>query len=63
MMETPGHWWIIHVGEEVTTNEIVFAQDGYLQLLGARTLEGLNVKVDSRNKRLVASPHLLHLRG
>lgn len=50
---------IIRVGEEITTDEIVFAQDGDLQLLGARTLEGLNVKVDSRNKRLVASGPLI----
>ena len=50
---------IIRVGEEFTTDEIVFAQDGDLQLLGARTLEGLNVKVDSRNRRLVASGPLI----
>ena len=50
---------IIRVGEEMTTDEIVFAQDGDLQLLGARTLEGLNVKVDSPNKRLVASGPLI----
>ena len=50
---------IIRVGEEFTTDEIVFAQEGDLQLLGARTLEGLNVKVDSRNKRLVASGPLI----
>ena len=50
---------IIRVGEEITTDEIVFAQDGDLQLLGARTLEGLNVKVDSRNRRLVASGPLI----
>ena len=50
---------IIRVGEEITTDEIVFAQDGDLQLLGARTLEGLNVKVDSPNKRLFASGPLI----
>ena len=46
---------IIKVGKEITTDEIVFAQKGDLQLLGARTLEGLNLKVDSRNKKLVAA--------
>ena len=46
---------IIRVGEEFTTDEIVFGREGDLQLLGARTLEGLNVKVDSRNRKLVAS--------
>ncbi|MFN0134715.1 MAG: retroviral-like aspartic protease family protein [Phycisphaerae bacterium] len=37
-----------------TTDEVVFAQPGDLQLLGARTLEGLNLRVDSRAKKLVA---------
>lgn len=37
---------IIRVGKELTTDEVVFAQKGDLQLLGARTLEGLNLKVD-----------------
>ena len=46
---------VIRVGEELTTDEVVFAQRGDLQLLGARTLEGLHVKVDPRGKRLVAS--------
>ena len=46
---------IIRVGKEFTTDEIVFAQKGDLQLLGARTLEGLNLKVDPRNKKLVAA--------
>ena len=41
---------IIRVGREIATDQIVFAQDDDLQLLGARTLEGLNVKVDSRNE-------------
>ncbi len=45
---------IIHVGQEATTDEIVFAQEGDLQLLGARTLEGLNLRVDPRNKKLVS---------
>lgn len=46
---------IIRVGNEFTTDEVVFAQRGDLQLLGARTLEGLNLKVDVRNKKLVAA--------
>ena len=46
---------VIRVGEELTTDEVVFAEPGDLQLLGARTLEGLNMKVDSRGKKLVAS--------
>ena len=46
---------IIHVGKAFTTDEVVFAQKNDLQLLGARTLEGLNLKVDARNKKLVAT--------
>ena len=46
---------IIQVGKEITTDEVVFAQKGDLLLLGARTLEGLNMKVDPRKKKLVAS--------
>ncbi len=46
---------IIHVGKEFTTDEVVFAQKVDLQLLGARTLDGLNLKVDSRNRTLVAA--------
>ena len=50
---------VIRVGEELTTDEVVFAEPGDLQLLGARTLEGLNMKVDSRGRKLVASGPLV----
>jgi predicted aspartyl protease len=46
---------IIHVQDTFTIDEIVFAEEGDLQLLGARTLEGLNLTVDSRQKKLVAA--------
>jgi hypothetical protein len=36
-------------------DEAVFAETGDLQLLGARALEGLNLQVDARRKRLVAA--------
>jgi predicted aspartyl protease len=45
---------VIRVEGVVTTDEVVFGQEGDLQLLGARTLEGLNLRVDSRSKELVA---------
>lgn len=49
---------IIRYGQHFTIDEVVFAQEGDLELLGARTLEGLNLTVDSRRKRLVAGgPH------
>lgn len=38
-----------------TVDEVVFAEDGDLPLLGARSLEGLNVRVDPEGKQLVAA--------
>src|SRR5437762_1513033 len=46
---------VLKVDEAETVDEVVFAQKGDLQLLGARALEGLNLKVDSRRKKLVAA--------
>ena len=44
---------LIRCGEFETIDEVVFAREGDLQLLGARTLGGFNAKADPRNKRLV----------
>jgi predicted aspartyl protease len=38
-----------------TIDEVVFGEPGDLALLGARSLEGLNLTVDSRRKQLVAA--------
>ena len=46
---------VLHVDNSFTVDEVVFAQPGDLLLLGARTLEGLNLTVDSRLKKLVAA--------
>ena len=46
---------IIRLGRSFTIDEVVFAEAGDLCLLGARTLEGLNLRVDSRRKKLVAA--------
>lgn len=46
---------IVRVGEHFTIDEVVFAEQGDLLLLGARTLEGLNLVVDSQRKKLVAA--------
>jgi predicted aspartyl protease len=46
---------ILHVGNSFTIDEVVFAEAGDLALLGARTLEGLNLTVDSRRKILVTA--------
>ena len=59
---------IIRLDKFFTIDEVVFAEPGDLLLLGARTLEGLNLTIDPGRKRLVAagpvpaaspmSPHL-----
>jgi len=46
---------IIRVGKEFTIDEVVFAEPGDMVLLGARSLEGLNLTVDSAKKKLVAA--------
>ena len=50
---------VIHVGDAVTTDEVVFGEPGDLEILGARTLEGMNLRVDSRAKKLVAGGPIL----
>ena len=50
---------IIRLDKFFTVDEVVFAEKGDLVILGARTLEGLNLAVDSKRKQLVAAgPHL-----
>ena len=44
---------IVHVGSAETIDEVVFAEPGDMILLGARSLEGLNLRVDPRTKQLV----------
>ncbi len=46
---------VLKVAQSETTDEVVFAQKGDLLLLGCRTLEGLNLRVAARHKRLVAT--------
>ena len=46
---------ILRVGHSFTIDEVVFAQPGDLMLLGARTLEGLDLTVDPVRKKLVAA--------
>jgi predicted aspartyl protease len=50
---------LIHVGNTFTVDEVVFGEPGDLELLGARSLEGLNLRVDSRAKKLVAGGPIL----
>jgi predicted aspartyl protease len=46
---------IVEVAGTFTVDEVVFAEDGDLLLLGARSLKGLNLMVDSSRKKLVAA--------
>jgi predicted aspartyl protease len=42
-----------------TVDEVVFAEPGDLSILGARSLEGLNVRIDPQGKHLVAAGPIL----
>ncbi|MES2179411.1 MAG: retroviral-like aspartic protease family protein [Gemmatimonadota bacterium] len=44
---------IVHAGGTQTSDEVVFAEPGDMVILGARSMEGLNLRVDPRNKQLV----------
>ncbi len=46
---------VLRVDQYETIDEVVFAQKGDLALLGARAMEGMNVLVEPRKKRLVAA--------
>jgi predicted aspartyl protease len=49
----------VRVNDHFTVDEVVFGEKDDLALLGARSLEGLNLRVDSRHKKLVAGGPLL----
>lgn len=44
---------IIHAGGTQTTDEVTFGEPGDKVLLGARAMEGLNLRVEPRLKQLV----------
>ena len=51
---------IVHVAGRATIDEVVFGHPGDLTILGARSLEGLSLRVDPRAKQLVsAGPKLV----
>ncbi len=50
---------VIRIGEALTIDEVIFGEPGDLQILGARSLEGMNLRVDSRAKKLVAGGPIL----
>ena len=50
---------ILRVGDAVTIDEVIFGEPGDLEILGARTLEGMNLRVDPRAKKLMAGGPIL----
>ena len=44
---------VVHAGGTRTADEVVFANEGDVTLLGAHTIEGLNLRIDLKAKRLV----------
>lgn len=46
---------ILRVADFETVDEVVFAKDGDMRLLGARTMEGFAAVIDPRRKKLVAA--------
>lgn len=50
---------ILHIADTQTTDEVVFAEPGDQQLLGARSLEGLNLRIDTQLHKLVAAGPIL----
>jgi predicted aspartyl protease len=50
---------IIHCDKFQTVDEVVFGKPGDQSLLGARTLEGFNARVDPKQKKLVAAGPVL----
>lgn len=44
---------IVHAAGDRTVDAVVFADQGDMTLLGAHTIEGMNMRVDLQSKRLV----------
>jgi predicted aspartyl protease len=53
ILERSTGYVIVHASGTETTDEVVFGEPRDLILLGARTLEGLNLRVEPATKRLV----------
>jgi predicted aspartyl protease len=44
---------VVHAGESATVDEVVFAEESDFALLGVRSLQGLNLRIDVVRKKLV----------
>jgi len=53
VLERDTGYAIIHASGTEANDQVVFGEPGDLVLLGARSLEGLNVRIDPVTKRLV----------
>ena len=49
----------LYLRGDFTIDEVVFGEPGDLTLLGARTIEGMNLRVDLQEKKLVAAGPIL----
>lgn len=58
-LERPLGIAIVHAAGAKAPDFVVFAQPGDMILLGARSLEGLNVRVDAQRKQLVPAGPIL----
>lgn len=50
---------IVHAGGTMAPDFVVFAEPGDMVILGARSLEGLNLRVDAQRKQLVSAGPIL----
>jgi predicted aspartyl protease len=55
MLERDVGYAIVHVEKSATADDVVFGEPDDLALVGARTLEGLNLRIDPRTRRLVGA--------
>ncbi|MFN2397730.1 MAG: hypothetical protein ABR543_03645 [Gemmatimonadaceae bacterium] len=46
-------WALVYLADTATVDEVVFGEPGDLVLLGSRSLEGLNLRIDPVSKRLI----------
>jgi clan AA aspartic protease len=58
-LERPVGIAIVHAAGAKAPDFVVFGEPGDMIILGARSLEGLNVRVDSQRKQLVPSGPIL----
>jgi predicted aspartyl protease len=63
ILERPIGFAVVHAGGTTTADDVVFAEPDDLILLGARSLEGLNLRVDPARKELVPAGPILAAAG